>query len=151
MGNEFSDGQLVENTLTGDKYAFAELVKRHQERIINISYRILRDRQDALDTSQETFLKAYQNLARLKDGNKFSGWLKTIATRQSLNKFIKRKKEPPAIRGLELENNTDLAIMNQYTEERIYKILEICCKLISPEEYESWLAAQAPALQGGAQ
>lgn len=61
--------------------------------MLNTSYRIVQNREDAEDIMQEAFLKAFQKMHQLKDSVSLGGWLKRIAVNMSLDKVRKKKKE----------------------------------------------------------
>ena len=73
------DKDLVKKAANGDSDAFNILVGRWEQRLFNYTFRLTGDREDALDVCQDTFLKAYQQMARLQDFSKFNGWLFKIA------------------------------------------------------------------------
>lgn len=72
--------------------AFDELVRLHSRRIFNFLNQMTRQRQDAEDLTQQTFVKAYQNLHRFEAGRPLVNWLLTIARRTALNHFRAAKK-----------------------------------------------------------
>jgi RNA polymerase sigma-70 factor (ECF subfamily) len=59
---ERSDRDLVRESRRGDKDAFRELVERHQRKIVSVAMGMVQNRDDALELTQETFVKAYENL-----------------------------------------------------------------------------------------
>lgn len=89
---EVEDQDLVAKARKGNVDAFNALVSRHEKRVYNYLLRILRDREDALDLTQDVFLKAYQNLAKLSDAGRFSPWLFRIAHNEAFS--LLRKKRP---------------------------------------------------------
>jgi RNA polymerase sigma factor (sigma-70 family) len=95
MTNEPDDNALVEGCLGGDEHAFEILVTRYQGPIYNAVLRMVRDRDDASDLTQNAFLKAFQQLSRFDPQYKFFSWLYRIAINESLN-FVKRssRQEP---------------------------------------------------------
>jgi RNA polymerase sigma-70 factor (ECF subfamily) len=87
------DADLIHKARQGDVEAFNLLVSRWEKRVYNFLLRILRNREDALDLSQDVFLKAYQNLRKLEDPTRFSGWLFRIAHNEAYSLFRKRRPE----------------------------------------------------------
>jgi RNA polymerase sigma-70 factor, ECF subfamily len=71
--------------------AFAALVDQHGPRILNYLHQLTGNRHDAEDLTQDTFLKAQRNLARVRNPDAFAGWLFTIARRTALNHFRARR------------------------------------------------------------
>ncbi len=73
------DGELVEASRRGDRQAFRLLFDRYYRRILAVATGMLRNREDALDVAQETFIKAYRSLPRFKGDSSFYTWLYRIA------------------------------------------------------------------------
>ena len=86
-----SDLDLVHASKAGDVNAFEELVKRYDFRLLRLTRHFLHNQEDAEDAVQETFLKAFENLARFQERSKFSTWLIRIAMNQSLMKLRRRE------------------------------------------------------------
>ncbi len=96
-----NDTQLIHLTLDGDDNAFTELVDKYQKPVHTLVWRKIGDFHIAEEITQDTFLKAYQNLATLKKSQSFSSWLYVIAT--SLCRAWFRKK----YRREQLSKDTD--------------------------------------------
>ena len=75
-----SDVELIHRILDGDDSAFSELVKKYQKPVHALVWRKIGDFHIAEEITQDTFLKAYQRLATLKQPQRFTGWLYVIAT-----------------------------------------------------------------------
>jgi RNA polymerase sigma-70 factor (ECF subfamily) len=88
---ELSDRELVKLVKAGEAAPFDELVRRHQIKIHDLCYKILRNYDDAKDMAQETFLKAYRKINKFGERSKFSTWLYRIAVNNCLN-FIKKRR-----------------------------------------------------------
>jgi RNA polymerase sigma-70 factor, ECF subfamily len=73
--------------------AFNLLVSRWEKRVYNYLLRITGNREDALDLTQDVFLKAYQNLRKLDDPGRFAPWLYRIAHNEAYSLFRKRRPE----------------------------------------------------------
>src|SRR5689334_5735797 len=86
-----SDGQLVEQTLSGKRAAFDELIRRYQRQAVAVSYRLLGNTNDALEVTQDAFLKGFTSLATLQKPEAFGGWLMRIVSNLSLNYRRSRK------------------------------------------------------------
>lgn len=80
-----ADAQLVQSTIAGDRRAFDELIRRYQRQAVSVSYRLLGDTNDAMEVTQDAFLKAFTSLRTLKDHDAFAGWLMRIVSNLSLN------------------------------------------------------------------
>ena len=77
--NRLSDEELVSSYLEGDKAAFEELVTRYESIIMNMAYRLLGNRSDAADVSQEVFILLLRKLGSFRGEAKFSTWLYRVS------------------------------------------------------------------------
>ena len=89
---EVEDRDLIAKARRGNVDAYNVLVSRWERRVFNYLLRLVADREDALDLSQDVFLKAYQNLKKLDDPAKFPAWLFRIAHNEAYS--LLRKKRP---------------------------------------------------------
>jgi RNA polymerase sigma-70 factor (ECF subfamily) len=80
-----TDGQLVTRALDGDRKAFDDLILRYQRQAVAVSYRLLGNTHDALEVTQDAFLKGFTSLASLQKPEAFGGWLMRIVSNLSLN------------------------------------------------------------------
>jgi RNA polymerase sigma-70 factor (ECF subfamily) len=86
-----SDRELVDATQRGDVDAFGILVRRYQQRVYGLAYQFVRCRAEAEDVTQETFLRAYQAMARFDLRHELVTWLFRIAVNLSLNSIRDRR------------------------------------------------------------
>jgi RNA polymerase sigma-70 factor (ECF subfamily) len=86
-----SDGTLVRQVLDGQRVAFDELIRRYQRQAVAVSFRLLGNSHDALEVTQDSFLKAFASLASLEKPEAFGGWLMRIVSNLSLNYRRSRK------------------------------------------------------------
>lgn len=88
---ELDDGVLVQRAQDGDRRAFSELVRRHQAVVYRSCYRILGNREDAKDASQEAFLRAYRKLDTFRGRSAFKTWMLRLTMNVSLNERSRRE------------------------------------------------------------
>ena len=86
-----SDRELVEQVLGGRREGFDALIRRYQRQAVAVSYRLLGNTHDALEVTQDAFLKAFSSLATLQKPEAFGGWLMRIVSNLSLNYRRSRK------------------------------------------------------------
>ena len=86
-----SDGALVEQVLGGRRAAFDELVRKYQRQAVAVSYRLLGNSHDAMEVTQDAFVKAFSSLSTLQKPEAFGGWLMRIVSNLSLNYRRSRK------------------------------------------------------------
>ncbi|MBD0852152.1 RNA polymerase sigma factor [Maribacter arenosus] len=79
------DQPLINRTLNGDMGAFADLVDRYKYMVYTLAMRMVKNKEEAEEIAQDSFLKAYQGLKRFKGDAKFSTWLYKIAYYRSLD------------------------------------------------------------------
>jgi len=87
------DADLIRQAARGNVEAYNLLVSRWEKRVYNYLLRITGNREDSLDLTQDVFLKAYQNLARLDHPERFAPWLYRIAHNEAYSMFRKRRPE----------------------------------------------------------
>jgi RNA polymerase sigma-70 factor (ECF subfamily) len=88
---KLTDRELVDRAREGDAQAFGQLVRRHQQRIHRLAMHLLRDRAEAEDVMQETFIRAYRALTRFDGRSEPYTWFYRIAINLSLNTLRSRK------------------------------------------------------------
>ena len=90
---EVEDRDLIVKARRGHVDAYNVLVSRWEKRVFNYLLRLVAHREDALDLSQDVFLKAYQNLKKLDDPAKFPAWLFRIAHNEAYSMLRKNRPE----------------------------------------------------------
>ena len=86
-----SEVEQIRLAAAGDRAAQAALVHRHMPVIFRVSYRLLQDRAEAEDVTQETFLRAWKKLSEWEPRASFSTWACTIALNLSRDRLRKKK------------------------------------------------------------
>ncbi|MFC1712452.1 RNA polymerase sigma factor [Candidatus Poribacteria bacterium] len=86
------DAELVRLCQDGDMTAFEQLFHRHQDRVYSVAIRMMNNPEDALDMTQEIFLRAYQKISKFKFTSAFSTWLYRLATNLCIDELRKRKR-----------------------------------------------------------
>lgn len=104
------DAAWVQAALSGDSDAFGRLVAAYQRVAVSTAYRLLGNSEDAAETAQEAFLRAYRALDRLKDPARFGPWLLRTVTNLSLNARRSRRRTTV---GLDEERGTDDSAENR--------------------------------------
>jgi len=111
------DAALMLRVTQGDWAAFAELVDKYKQPVINVIYRMLRDATEAEDLAQVVFLQVYKSADRYRVSSKFSTWLFTIARNLCLNEIRRRSRHPAeSLEGSQSEQDDHPA--RQYQDVR---------------------------------
>ncbi|KAA3615103.1 MAG: sigma-70 family RNA polymerase sigma factor [Calditrichaeota bacterium] len=92
-GNELKkdDVELVRKAKSGDSKAYDKLILLYKDVVYSIVYRMVRNKQEAEDLTQEAFIKAYKSINSFNEEYAFSTWLFKIATNNCIDFFRKRK------------------------------------------------------------
>lgn len=91
---ELSDFELVERARCGDRDALQQLTERYQRRILGVVIGMVRNPEDAREVVQETFVRAFRNLAGFKGDSSFYTWLYRIAVNQTIDLQRRESKRP---------------------------------------------------------
>ncbi len=91
MQNKYSDTELINKVLGGEKAAYADLMKRHQRFVFTLALRFAKNREDAEEIAQDCFIKAYRSLNTFRNTSKFSTWLYSIVYTTAMT-FLRKKR-----------------------------------------------------------
>jgi len=91
MQNKYSDTELINKVLGGEKAAYADLMKRHQRFVFTLALRFAKSREDAEEIAQDCFIKAYRSLNTFRSTSKFSTWLYSIVYTTAMT-FLRKKR-----------------------------------------------------------
>jgi RNA polymerase sigma-70 factor, ECF subfamily len=78
---------LIRRAQKGDQDAFAAIVEEHQRYVYNLALRVLKDENEALDLTQETFVRAWMALPNFRGQSRFRTWLYRITTNLCYNRL----------------------------------------------------------------
>lgn len=85
------DATLIRQTLAGDRSAYGNLVRKYQDRVFNVVYRLVNHVEDARDITQDAFINAFESLKRFHGEAQFYTWLYRIAINAAISKQRKRR------------------------------------------------------------
>jgi len=118
------DKELVGRVKKGEVSAFAILVEKYEREIFEYSYFLIGDREEALDMTQETFLKAYTNIKTLRREEDFKFWLRRIARNLCFKRIKKMRREKEVMeRQREETLSLDSYVIKKEREERVKRAL----------------------------
>ena len=113
MSNEKA---LVQQAKAGDRNAFAALVSAYEGKIYNLALRYLGNREDAMDASQEVFLRVFRFLPGFQEESGFSTWIYRIGVNVCKDMLVKRNKRNEL--SLELPDDEDEYRTVEVSDER---------------------------------
>jgi RNA polymerase sigma-70 factor (ECF subfamily) len=129
MGANSVDRELVRRVQRGDKQAFDILVRKYQHRIVKLVSRYIHDPSEALDVTQEAFLKAYRALPNFRGESAFYTWLYRIAINTAKNFLVAQDRRPP-------DGDIDAVDAEQFNEISQLKEIETPEGLLLRDEIE---------------
>ncbi len=136
--SDIEDRRIIEQVLEGDVHKYSILINKYKRMVYSIAYKILKNREDAEDTSQDIFIKVYNSLNIFGSSAKFSTWLYKISFNMTISKARKKK---ISISPIELNEDinpdyseTNLGLDNLIRQER-KQILEQALSELNELEY----------------
>lgn len=132
-----SDSFYIDKILEGDVSAYSMIVDKHKDMVFTVALRIVRNREDAEEIAQDTFVKVYQSLKSFKKESKFSTWLYRIVYNTAISKTRKRQLETTdmeyeIIENYTLDNIKEDVNRLEYDEQKI--LINKVIEKLSPEE-----------------
>ncbi len=112
---------LITRAQHGDRQAFAGLVHRYREGVVNVVYRMCGDANLAEDAAQEAFIRAWQSLHSYRPKSAFRNWIYRIATNAALD-VLRRERETVDVAVLPLEHpgkGPEAAVVAKELGERV--------------------------------
>lgn len=90
------DSLLISNAINGDMSAFEKIISMHEQSVYRIALRYTKNESDALDISQETFIKVYRAISSFKGDSSLSTWIYRIASNVCID-HIRKNNKPPEV------------------------------------------------------
>ena len=135
------DQLYINKVINGDTNAFAYLVDNYKNMVFSLAFKMTKNREEAEEISQDTFIKAFKNLHKFKGDSKFSTWLYRIAYHACLDAIKKNKNHNNSVEINEITYNqiksVDDILQGIERKERA-KVMNDCL-LKMPEEERSIL------------
>ena len=114
------DALLVTTSLTGDRCAYEDLVRKYQNAVFGLAFSYVRNEQDAEDLVQDAFIKGYLRLETLADPARFGSWVRSIAVNEARQHL--RKRRTVTARALNLDGAAlamERQALDDYRQEQI--------------------------------
>ena len=127
----FPDEYYVQQILGGNTQVYSVLIDRYKHMVFTLAKRMLKNKEDAEEVAQDTFLKAFNGLSNFKGESKFSTWLYRIAYHRSLDCIKKNQRQLPTsdlpiedIRSLAVVDNSLDALEQKERRQQIKEAIE---------------------------
>jgi RNA polymerase sigma-70 factor (ECF subfamily) len=133
-----NDDQIViHQIINGDTNAFSVLVERYKDLVFTLAMRMLKNREEAEEVSQDTFIKIYKSLTKFKGDSKFSTWTYKVTYNTCLDRIKKNKRSQHVVPIDEFTTNQvktiDNALFNLEQKEH-EKTIKDCLALLPSED-----------------
>jgi RNA polymerase sigma-70 factor, ECF subfamily len=146
-----ADGDLITGALAGEGFCFDELVKRYHRPIASFIFRMIGNRETALDLTQDVFIKVYGSLDRYRPEFKFSTWIYKIASNTAIDHLRKASLSTSPLYFVNDEEEVELQIPAKgpsperalQRSERRAQIEEVIAQL--PPRYRELILLRDPA------
>lgn len=135
--SKLEDQHYINLILQGEHNAFAVLVDRYKDMIFSLALKMVKNREEAEEVAQDTFIKIYTSLNKFKGDSKFSTWIYKIAYNTCLDRLKKNKKEESNISidefSTDLIKTLDNALSALEDKER-KQTIQNCLNLLPSED-----------------
>lgn len=132
-----NEQHIINQIIEGDTKAFAILVDRYKDLVFTLSIRMLKNREEAEEVSQDTFIKVFKSLGKFKGDSKFSTWIYKVAYNTCLDRIKKNKRQLKEVTINEFTENqiktmdNALDTLEKYEQE---KAIQECLQQLPSED-----------------
>jgi len=132
------DRALLERIAAGDGEAFAELVRRYQKKVFAVGYGFFRDRDEALDIVQETFMRIHDKIGSFRPQGSLQAWIFRLAHNLCIDRYRRRGGRGQRECGLEEVAERELAVhsgpQEAWRQQRRQQAIEAALDQLSPRQ-----------------
>ena len=132
-----NDQLYITKVIKGDVNAFTYLVDNYKNMVFSLAFKMTKNREEAEEISQDTFIKAFKNLSKFKGDSKFSTWLYRIAYHTSLDNIKKNRNNNSTFEINEITFNQIEAvetILQGIDRKERASIMDLCLQKLPEEE-----------------
>lgn len=135
--DKLNDQHYINLVIGGDTHAFAVLVDRYKNLVFTLSLKMLKNREEAEEVSQDAFIKVYKSLPKFKSESKFSTWLYKVAYNTCLDRLRSKKRVTPLIsmdNFAEQEVSCLMNVLNTIEERERKQMVQNCVNSLPGED-----------------
>jgi RNA polymerase sigma factor (sigma-70 family) len=129
---EYETIKMVQN---GNTQAFAYLVNKYQDIVFSIALKVLKNREEAEEMAQETFIKAFRSIQSFKGNSKFSTWLYSITYNTCITQTRKKKISTAPLDNLSITPEESDESFSNFTQENRIDLLDAAMKKLPEDDY----------------
>ncbi len=129
------DSFYIEKIKGGQTQYYSYIVEKYKDIVFSIALKVLKNREDAEEMAQESFIKAFKSLSSFKGKAKFSTWLYRIAYNNCISEIRKRKMHFTSSDDLEIKDEDSDFNLDGVPEENREKIIKAALEKLPEDEY----------------
>lgn len=133
----YSDTYYIERIQAGDTAGFACLLDRYSRPVYSLALKIVRNKEDAEELTQDVFMKVFHKLGSFKGDSSFSTWIYRIAYNTAISETRKKRPEYPAVEESMIASISEEEVADALgyisTDEQVGR-LEAALELLAPDE-----------------
>ncbi|HKJ79161.1 MAG TPA: sigma-70 family RNA polymerase sigma factor [Prolixibacteraceae bacterium] len=129
------DNYYIEKVLAGQTNYFSYLVDRYQNIVFSIALKVLKNREDAEEMAQESFIKVYKSLNSFRGKAKFSTWLYRITYNTCISATRKKKYHFTSTDDIQIEDDSQDINLDGIPEENRARYIQAALEKLSEDEY----------------
>lgn len=119
MNKNYTEQELIHTAQTGNIEALSLIYEKYNRRVFNLCLRMIRDRSDAEDLTQDVFVQLFRKIHTFRGQSAFSTWLHRLAVNMVLMEIRSRKTHRYSLVPLEPKSEDDEAVHDQFGREDI--------------------------------
>jgi RNA polymerase sigma-70 factor (ECF subfamily) len=142
-----NEEELIEQALQGDEVAFEHLLYPYRNSMLNLSYRMVGNLEDAKEISQEAVFKIFRYLNGYKKGKSFKNWMYKIVVNAS-NDFLRKKRKQESIFAMKkaMAENHSINPETQFLNKEVRDKIAYCLDGLTPKERAVFLLRDGEGL-----
>ena len=126
------EAALIQRCASGDETAFAEVVAEHQRMVVQLAMNLLGDRDEALDLSQDVFIRVFRTIGQFRGQSQLRTWIYRIAVNQARNRhrfWRRRRRSDQVSLDAHVEAHGDFICGSEVGPDRILQQKELAALL----------------------
>jgi len=135
--DKLNDQHYINLIIDGDANAFSKLVELYKNFVFTLSLKMLQNREEAEEVSQDTFIKIYRSLHKFKGESKFSTWLYKVTYNACLDRLKIKKRQQPVVAITEFTEHEVISlinILNSIEDREREQTIQNCINLLPAED-----------------
>jgi RNA polymerase sigma factor (sigma-70 family) len=129
------DNYYIEKVLNGQTRYFSHIVEKYQDVVFSVALKVLRNREDAEEAAQESFVKAYTSLNKFRGKAKFSTWLYRITYNTCISATRKKKYDISYIDEVKVNDESEEINIDGLPEEKRAGYIKVALEKLPKDEY----------------